>query len=124
MSTANARDKAVRQAIGILKSAGAQFAIVYSDQTFGELKVVAPSTQINWNAKYGHVKKVKAMQVGDVVSFDCDKEDVKPLASTIRGIMRGTFGPKSWVIDMADSSVSALRIDNEEAKEAGDQNVQ
>lgn len=108
----------------MLKAAGAQFAIIYNEQTFGELKVAPPSTQINWNAKYGHVKMVKAMQVGDELLFNCDKEDVKPLAGTIRGIMRGTFGPKSWVIEMADSSVSALRIDNTEAKEAGDQDAE
>lgn len=114
MNVINPRESAVKKAVALLKAAGAQFAIIFNEERFGELPIQEPTTRrevTNWNARYGHIAKIDAMKVGDVVEFHCAPEDTLPFSNAIRAITSGRYGPGSYEMTTTEGCVCVLLVE-------------
>ncbi len=113
MTTANARAEAVTRAVTLLNASGAQFAVLFDGLKYGDLNIVTTPTRTatNWNAKYGHVKQVDAMKVGDELQFVVEPEDKKRFMAALRTLIVDRFGPDSYIMDATESAISVLLIE-------------
>ena len=113
MTAPNARAEAVSRAVSLLNASGAKFAVVFGDTKYGDLDVVIQPirTKTNWNAKYGHVKRVNEMKVGDELVFEVEPDDMKMFGNALRTLLGDRFGSNSYVMSSNQTVISVLLIE-------------
>lgn len=117
--THDLKKEAVRRAMKMLDAAGAQYAIIIDDETFGTLTVATPRKRKNNWVSYpkGETREyyypyIKDMVAGDIVEIPVGRFDIKTLASNVSAACIHEWG-KGSTITNADRSrgiISVLRM--------------